>query len=185
MVLDLIVIAVGVSMDATAVATAHAVRGAGRTDLVTMAGVFGVFQFAMALVGALGGSVMSRHFETVDHWIAFALLVSVGARMIWLVATRRHEDGPVIIVGAQLLMLGIATSIDALAVGVTLPALGLGAWGASLIIGVCTFALSLGGAYIGKRIGERFGSAAEVLGGLLLIALGFKTAVEHTLLSGN
>ncbi len=166
-------------MDATAVAAAYAIRGASRAELITLASVFGVFQFAMALAGALGGAVVTRYFAAVDHWIAFALLAFVGARMIWEARGGVHQDGPAALVGSQLIMLGLATSIDALAVGVTLPALGLGYWQASSTIGVFTFAFSLAGAYAGRRMGERFGTAVEVLGGVLLISLGIRTVVTH------
>lgn len=100
----LILIAIGVSMDATAVAAAYAIRGAGRTDLIKLASIFGLFQFAMALAGALGGAVVTRYFAATDHWIAFGLLAFVGTRMIWGASRGHHEEGPVTLAGAQLIL---------------------------------------------------------------------------------
>ena len=178
--MTLLLIALGVSMDAMAVAGGIALRGAGARDLFKLALTFGVFQFAMSLLGALGGTGITRHFGAFDHWIAFALLGAVGGKMIWEALSHEKDEAAVpVLTAVTLLTLGVATSVDALAVGLTLPTLGLNAWLATGLIGVVTFGLSLGGAWAGKRLGDRFGASFEVLGGVVLVGLGCKTLLEH------
>ncbi|HYC54399.1 MAG TPA: manganese efflux pump MntP family protein [Candidatus Binatia bacterium] len=187
---ELVLIAIGVSMDAAAVAAAFAVRGATSATLLRLSATFGSFQLAMSLAGALGGAVVSRYLGFVDHWIAFALLVLVGGRMIREALENRAggtepaEGARADATWANLSMLGLATSIDALAVGVTLPALGLGAAFASVTIGIFTFALSFAGAWLGRRAGARAGTTVELAGGAILIGLGVTTLIDHALASG-
>jgi putative Mn2+ efflux pump MntP len=170
--LALALIAIAVSMDATAVAAAYALRGASGRDLLKLAATFGAFQFAMALAGALGGAlIVSTPTARYNQWVAAGLLCFVGAKMIREAFGERETPR---VIGWQLLMLGVATSIDALAVGVSLPALGLEAWTASLAIGGVTFCLSLAGAHLGRAIGRRFGTAIEVAGGGVLIVIGLR-----------
>ncbi|WXH30616.1 putative manganese efflux pump MntP [Myxococcus stipitatus] len=180
--MTLLLLALGVAMDATAVSGGMAIRGARPPDIFKLALTFGVFQFGMSLGGALGGKAILTHFAAIDHWIAFGLLVLVGGHMIWEAFSHDEEErasAPVGIRLPMLLTLGVATSIDALAVGVTLPALELGILYSTGLIGVMTFVLSLLGAWAGKRLGERFGTSIEILGGLVLIGIGTKTLVEH------
>jgi len=178
--MTLLLIALGVSMDAMAVAGGIALRGARARDLFKLALTFGAFQFAMSLAGALGGAGITRHFAAVDHWLVFALLGGVGGKMIWEALSHEKDEAPVpVMTAVTLLTLGVATSVDALCVGLTLPTLQLNAWLATGAIGVVTFALSLGGAWAGKRLGDRFGSSLEVLGGVVLLGIGCKTLLEH------
>lgn len=178
--MTLLLVALGVAMDATAVSGCLALRGARPVDIWKIAFTFGLFQFGMALAGALGGQVLTTRLAAVDHWIAFALLTAVGGKMAWDAVA---HDGPRPPVAALTLVtlatLGAATSVDALAVGLTLPALQLGALVSTSLIGLATFVLSLAGAWAGKRLGERFGSRLELLGGLLLVALGCRTVFDH------
>ena len=169
-------------MDVTAVAAAYALKRFRMRDIAKLAVTFGSFQFAMALAGALGGNAANRYLERWDHWIAFALLAWVGGKMIHE-ALEDHCDE----IGKidpslplhTLLVLGVATSIDALAVGATLPTLGLPLLTSATVIGLVSFAMSFFGAWAGRALGERFGSRVEILGGVVLIAIGIWTVAEH------
>ena len=178
----LLLIALSVAMDVTAVAASYALKRFRMRDIAKLAVTFGSFQFVMALAGALGGSAANRYLERWDHWIALALLTWVGVSMI-REALEDHCDE----VGKldprlplhTLLVLGVATSIDALAVGATLPTLGLHLVASAAVIGVVSFGMSFFGAWAGRAIGEKFGSRVEILGGTVLIAIGVWTVVEH------
>ena len=178
--MTLLLIALGVAMDATAVSGGMAIRGARPPDVFKLALTFGLFQFGMALAGALGGRQIEKYFSAIDHWIAFVLLAIVGGKMIWEALSHEEDRRPA---GAMtlpvLVSLGVATSIDALAVGVTLPTLDLAILLSTGLIGVLTFVLSLAGAWAGRRLGDRFGTSIELAGGLVLIGIGVKTLVEH------
>jgi len=177
--MTLLLIALGVAMDATAVSAGLAVRGSRRLDVLKVSLTFGIFQFGMSLTGALGGAAIARRFSAYDHWVAFGLLITVGGKMVWGALASRPGARTKALTLAELLALGVATSIDALAVGVTLPALGLGTWIPAVVIGVSTLALSAGGAWAGRRAGGRFGPSAEILGGLVLMGIGVRTLVQH------
>ena len=179
--MTLALIALGVAMDATAVSAGYALRGLDRTRIVLLALVFGAFQLVMALVGAVGGRRIENLIGRWDHWIALVLLTIVGGRMIHEAFETHEDERPVATLSlAGVLALGIATSIDSLAVGLTLPTIGLPIVRSAVVIGAVTAACSLGGAWLGARIGERFGQRVEVLGGLILIAIGIKVVVDHT-----
>jgi putative Mn2+ efflux pump MntP len=169
-------------MDVTAVAASYALKRFKMRDITKLAVTFGSFQFTMALAGALGGSAANRYLERWDHWIALALLGFVGVSMI-REALEDHCDevdkiDPRLPLNT-LLVLGVATSIDALAVGATLPTLGLPLLASAAVIGFVSFAMSFFGAWAGRAIGENFGSRVEILGGVILIAIGIWTVVEH------
>ena len=177
--MTLLLIALGVAMDAAAVSGSLATRGSSRLDILKVSLTFGIFQFGMSLMGALGGAAITLHFSAYDHWVAFGLLVAVGGKMLWGALAGRRGVQTAALTLAELLALGVATSIDALAVGVTLPALGLGTWIPAAVIGVVTWALSAGGAWVGGRAGGRFGPGVEILGGLVLMGIGVKTLLTH------
>jgi len=180
----LLFIALGVSADAFAVALGKGlhmrrftVRGA-----AVIAVTFGVFQALMPLAGWLLGTAFARYIADVDHWIAFGLLSLIGAKMLWE-AFRGHEDTDEDtdrLRIRELLVLAIATSIDALAVGVTLAFLPVSIGGAVLLIGVTTAVLSFAGVVVGRRVGARFGKPAEIAGGVVLILIGVNIVLEHT-----
>jgi len=142
---------------------------------VRMALFFGGFQAVMPLIGALAGLTLRRYIATYDHWVAFVLLSAVGGKMIWesfkIEAPSRNVDPSNILV---LLTLSLATSIDALAVGVTLSLLVANLVVAAAVIGAVTFLLSYGGVFVGKRFGHFFESRIEAIGGLILVALGLR-----------
>ncbi len=178
--MTLLLIALGVAMDATAVSGGMAIRGARPPDVFKLALTFGLFQFGMSLAGALGGRQIEKYFSAIDHWIAFVLLGFVGGKMIWEALSHEEEREPAGALALPVLVsLGVATSIDALAVGVTLPTLELGILLSTGLIGLMTFVLSMAGAWAGRRLGDRFGASIELLGGLVLIGIGLKTLVEH------
>ena len=146
---------------------------------------FGGFQFLMPLIGYLAGSTFVRYIESVDHWIAFVLLTAIGVNMI----RESHGDAEHLDDSFQpgaMLPLALATSIDALAVGVTFAFLQVEQAeivSAVSFIGVITFVLSAVGVKVGAVFGARFRSRAELAGGLILILMGLKILLEHTVLS--
>ena len=181
--LALLAIAVGVSADAFAVALGKGLHMP-RFDLrhaVAIALTFGGFQAVMPLVGWLLASQFARYITGVDHWVAFGLLLLIGLKMIWE-AVRPGEDTeedsdalPV----RELLVLAVATSIDALAVGISFAFLDVAVGWAVLLIGVCTAVLSFVGVLLGRRVGHRFGAPAEIAGGVILILIGTRVLLDH------
>ncbi|MHC4618728.1 MAG: manganese efflux pump MntP [Planctomycetota bacterium] len=180
--LTIIVIAVGLAMDAFAVSivSGSACKQLRVRHALRMALFFGAFQAFMPLIGALAGLTVKKHIAGWDHWLAFALLTAVGAKMIYesfkIKPEKQGRDPAGLLV---LLALAVATSIDALAVGVTLSLLVTGLFLAVTVIGAVTFILSYLGVYIGKKFGHFFESGIEILGGLILIALGAKILLQH------
>lgn len=144
-----------------------------------MASLFGAAQALMAGAGWVGGAVLGDLWSAWDHWIALLLLCAVGVKMI---KEAFDEDAEREAGGAgfwPLLVLTVATSLDALAVGVSLPALGAAPLVALALIGGVTFLFSAAGAALGRFLGQRFGRLIEVAGGLGLIAIGIRIVVEH------
>jgi len=179
----LFLIAVGVSADAFAVALGKGMhmRRFNLKNAIIIAATFGLFQAAMPLIGWLLGTQFAPYIGAFDHWIAFVLLGLVGAKMLWEAFTS-HEDTAKDydrINVRELLVLAFATSIDALAVGVTLAFIPVSITGAVLLIGVTTLALSFVGVYVGRRVGARFGKPAEIAGGVILILIGTKILIDH------
>lgn len=182
--LELILIAVGLSMDAFAVAVC---KGLNMTRInyrhgFIIALFFGVFQALMPLLGWLLGTQLADYITAIDHWVAFFLLLFIGGKMVLDTFHEGDEedcggDGLDI---KELFILAIATSIDALAVGITfalLPDTNI-ALSVSLI-GVITFALSFLGVIIGNKFGSRFEKKAQLAGGIILILIGLKILLEH------
>lgn len=144
---------------------------------------FGFFQFLMPVLGYLAGTTFSGIIEAYDHWVAFALLGIIGAKMLFEAFGDKDEDEPKTnpLCLKTLLILAIATSIDALAVGVTFATINTPVLISSAIIGVVTFFISLSGVYLGGKCGDIFGNKAEIAGGVILILIGAKILIEHTL----
>ncbi|MHC4913505.1 MAG: manganese efflux pump MntP [Planctomycetota bacterium] len=182
--LTIIIIAVGLAMDAFAVSivTAAGYRQLKISHALRMAFFFGAFQAFMPLIGSLAGLSLKDHVADYDHWVAFTLLTAVGVKMIYesfkIAGAEKDLNTSNIFV---LLVLSVATSIDALAVGITLPLLSVPLAAAVIIIGMVTFALSWLGALLGKKFGYLFESRIEAAGGLVLIALGIKILLQHLL----
>lgn len=185
LLIDLFLIGVGLSMDAFAVAICKGL-GMHRVNWrhsIAIALFFGGFQALMPLIGYFLGSQFASFVEPVDHWIAFALLAFIGGKMLW---DAFHEDDDEQVGGEaekldlkELLMLAVATSIDALAVGISFAFLEVNIWEAITVIGLTTFVLSLAGVCVGNRFGARYERPSTIVGGVVLILIGLKILVEH------
>lgn len=181
--LTLFLVSLGVSADAFAVALGKGLqmRRLCVGDALAIAVTFGVFQALMPLLGWLLGTSLRDYITEIDHWIAFGLLAAIGGKMLWE-AFQADEEGEASDLGlplSELLLLGVATSIDALAVGISLAFLEVSIVGAVVAIGVITFAVSLAGVVIGHRAGVRFRRPAEIAGGLILILIGLRILLTH------
>ncbi len=180
----LIGLALALAMDAFAVALGTGTvlaRLTGR-HLFRLGFHFGLFQALMPVIGWLAGQTVIQWIAAWDHWIAFGLLGLIGSRMIYEACADGEKPGdrdPTR--GLSLVMLSIATSIDALAVGFSLSVIGVSIWLPALVIGLVAGALTVVGMLMGDRIGSRWGSRVEILGGLVLIAIGIKVLAEHLL----
>ncbi len=180
-VLELVILAVGLSMDAFAVAVCKGLA-IGRIQIKHAAIVglwFGGFQALMPLIGYLLGSRFAAYIAAVDHWIAMILLTLIGANMIRESLDRNPEHVNPSLGFRTMLIMAVATSIDALAVGVTFAFLDVRILPAILSIGLITFCLSALGVKIGSIFGTKYKSKAECLGGVILILLGIKILLEH------
>ena len=179
---ELLILAVGVSMDALAVAICKglAIQKLKLRHALIVGAWFGIFQALMPTIGWLLGSAFAELVTAVDHWIAFVLLAIIGGNMIREALSKDEEEccNCSLAFGAML-MLAIATSIDALAVGVTLALLEVNIVAVVLSIGLCTFIISAAGVKIGNVFGMRFKSKAELLGGVVLVLMGIKILLEH------
>lgn len=181
----LLLLACGLAMDAFAVSLSNGLcyQNFRRSQAILSAVTFGVFQAVMPVVGYFAGRFFSRAISSVDHWIAFILLGLIGGHMLAeAIREMRHPEGcpekrPFTL--RILLIQGIATSIDALAVGVSFALIDTNIAAAAAIIGIVTCALCLIGAAIGKRFGAFLGQRAKLLGGAILIAIGLKILIEH------
>ena len=180
---ELFLIGIGLSMDAFAVAIC---KGLGmerinKRDTLLLALFFGGFQALMPLTGYLLGSRFASYIERWDHWIAFVLLAFIGGNMIR--ESRKQEEEEIEHGGSiryrELLTLAVATSIDALAVGVSFAFLGVHIAPAVTLIGCTTFVLTLVGVWVGNLFGSRYKSRAELTGGIILILIGVKILLEH------
>jgi putative Mn2+ efflux pump MntP len=149
--------------------------------VVRMASSFGVFQALMPLLGWLAGNAVHQHIAAADHWIAFALLGFVGGKMIWGAAAGENHaamsSDPTS--GGTLLVLSVATSIDALAVGLSLAMIGSPIAFPAAVIGIVAAVFTATGMLLGRRIGAFWGRRVEALGGLILLGIGLKILVEH------
>ncbi len=181
---EIFLIGVGLSMDAFAVSIGKGLS----TGKATLRGAlsvglwFGGFQALMPLVGYLAGSTFAAYVESFDHWIAFILLAFIGGNMIReaLGPEEHGEEAAKDPFGFRtMLLLAIATSIDALATGVTFSFLDTNIWIAILTIGLTTFCFSVTGLLVGNLVGSRFHKWAEMFGGAVLIGIGLKILVEH------
>ena len=178
--IELLLIAVGLSMDAFAVSVCKGLS-VQRLELKhsTLAGLyFGGFQFLMPVIGFFLGSRFEMAIKSFDHWIAFVLLAMIGANMIkesFSESEKLDDDFGV----RNMLLMAIATSIDALAVGISFACLGVEILPAAGMIGIITFGLSALGIRIGHSFGLKYKARAELAGGLILILIGLKILLEH------
>ncbi|OGN93952.1 MAG: hypothetical protein A2Y88_08455, partial [Chloroflexi bacterium RBG_13_48_10] len=142
---------------------------------------FGLFQGGMTLLGWLAGKTVVTYIAAVDHWVAFVLLAFVGVRMIRGGLKKAGEEPaiPDPSRGLTLVMLSVATSIDALAVGLSLALLDVNVFWSALLIGGVSAALSLVGLLLGNQLGLRFGKVMEILGGIILVGIGLRVVITH------
>ncbi|UZP67129.1 manganese efflux pump MntP family protein [Desulfovibrio mangrovi] len=183
--LELLAIAVALAMDAFAVAIATGVqlKCVDSRQTFRLAWHFGLFQALMPIIGWSLGLTVRSFIESYAHWIAFALLAWIGIRMLKEAFETDTEEAercdPT--KGMSLIMLSVATSIDALAVGLSMSVLGISIWYPAIIIGLVALAFTAAGLHIGRLIGgaARFGQLAEILGGSVLLLIGVKILAEH------
>jgi len=183
---ELFILAVGLSMDAFAVAVCKglAMRRATLKKAALVGLYFGVFQAGMPLLGYLLGSQFAEYITAYDHWIAFGLLAFLGGRMV-LESREQEENGCDIhspeadLRFREMVVLALATSIDALAVGISLAFLQVDILPAVGFIGTVTFLLSMLGVKVGNVFGIKYKSRAELAGGIILICIGIKILIEH------
>jgi putative Mn2+ efflux pump MntP len=174
---EILIIAVGLAMDAFAVSVAAATSGklVGKRATFRLSFHFGLFQGLMPVIGWVAGIKIAHLISAVDHWVAFGLLLIVGARMIisaFSLETESFSNDPSR--GASLMILSVATSIDALAVGLSLAMLQISIWYPAVIIGIITALLSVIGIRAGRYFGEKLGPRMELIGGIILIGIGVK-----------
>lgn len=185
-IVELVLIAVGLSMDAFAVSVC---RGLGMRSLnlrtaAVLALFFGGFQGLMPLIGWALGTQFMWLIEPVDHWVAFVLLAFIGGKMLWEAFHEEDDDGCGCGDASQVdlrefLVLAVATSIDALAAGISFAALSVDIVATVLLIGTITFCLSFVGVVVGHFFGARYERPASVTGGVVLILIGLKVLLEH------
>lgn len=182
-IVNLLIVAFGVSADAFAVSLAQGVKVRQRLhrDALLVAITFGLFQALMPLIGWMLGAQFASFIAPVDHWVVFGILLFIGGQMLWD-ALRGGDDEAAATggIGAKrLIVLALATSIDALAVGLTFAFLEVAILPAVALIGVVTAALTYIGVVLGHRVGTRWQKPAEIIGGLVLIGIGLKVLIEH------
>lgn len=182
--IQILLIALSLAMDAFAVSvsTGIAVPGFGPREAARIGTWCGFFQFAMPLAGWFLGSSVRGYIEAVDHWIAFGLLALIGGGMVREALSGGEEEAVTDLSVRRLFFLALATSIDALAVGITL------AFDSSVnillsaaVIGIVAFLMAMVGGLLGRRLGELFQKRATLLGGLVLVGIGLKILLEHLL----
>lgn len=183
--IELFLIGVGLSMDAFAVSVCKglAMKKVNKKQAVVIGLYFGGFQALMPFLGWLLGIRFQKYIVSVDHWIAFVLLVFIGGKMVVEAVREKGEkeigemDLP--LKHKEMLVLAVATSIDALAVGITFAFLDVPIAEAVIIIGCTTFVLSILGVVVGNYFGSRYKKKAEITGGIILILIGLKILLEH------
>ena len=184
--IELVLLSVGLAMDAFAVAICKglAMSRVNVKQCLVIALFFGGFQAGMPVLGWLLGSTFANKIKMVDHWIAFLLLGYIGVKMIsdgikeWKEETKVEEMDPPLDL-KELLILAVATSIDALAVGITFSFLEVAIATAAAVIGIITFVISAGGVYVGNIFGERYKTKSQITGGVILVILGLRILITH------
>jgi manganese efflux pump family protein len=182
--IEVFILALSLAADAFAISVCAGATGVtrGTRSMIRLSFHFGLFQFLMPILGWMAGLTIETYVETFDHWIAFILLTWVAVRMI---KTTKDEDGPLLkndpSRGRYLVILSVATSIDALAVGISLALVKVSIWYPAFIIGVITGITSFLGILLGKKFSESLGRKAAVAGGILLILIGIRIILTHTM----
>jgi putative Mn2+ efflux pump MntP len=180
----ILAIALGLSFDTFAVSLTYGVIRSGILfrQATRIAAVLAIFQGGLTITGYFLGSIISNELKAVDHWVALGLLSFLGIKMIIEGIKKNREEG-IKDFNSMIVLLTIAlgTSIDAFAVGISFALLNVKIWEAGTLIGAVTFLASMTAIRIGKSAGERLGNKVEIIGGLILIAIGIKIFLEHFL----
>jgi putative Mn2+ efflux pump MntP len=177
----ILLISIALALDCFAVSLAAGIESgdARLRNAVRIALAFGAFQAGMPVIGWIAGRSVLDYISGFDHWVAFLLLSLIGLRMIREGISGDGEEKAIRLDTAALLVLSVATSIDALAVGVSFAFIDAGILVPCLIIGLTTFGISLAGAFLGEALAERAGKLMEILGGVVLIGIGIRILVTH------
>lgn len=180
-ILEIVLVAIGLAMDAFAVSICKglSIKKMSWKKAIIIGGYFGIFQGIMPLIGYLLGTSFESLLTKIDHWISFGLLVFIGINMLKEAFASETENCNDKIDFKTMIILAVATSIDALAVGITFAFLKTNIKVASLIIAVITFIISILGVKIGNKFGDKYERKAETVGGLILILMGIKILLEH------
>jgi len=178
-----ILIALGLAMDAFAVSIAKGIviERRRRKSALLLASFFGGFQMLMPAIGYFAGFSLREAIMGIDHWIAFSLLTFIGSKMIYDSSKKKDEKEEVALKIQSVLTLSIATSIDALMVGLSFAFLQTSVLEPILVIGFVTFSLSLMGFFFGSGLGRVFGNKIKIVGGFILIVIGLRILMEHLL----
>lgn len=182
---SIVLIAFALSMDSFAVSVANGltIKKLNLKKILIIASALAFFQALMPLLGWLLGIGVNDYIKEFDHWIAFVLLSFIGGKMIYEGLTKNENEKETELKILTLFSQSIATSIDALAVGISFACLNLSITTPVAIIGVVTFGVALTGLYLGKFFGKKLGKSVEVIGGIVLIGIGLKILVEHLFFS--
>jgi manganese efflux pump family protein len=176
-------LSLGLAMDAFAVATAASVSlgGVSGRQVFRFAFHFGLFQAMMPILGWLAGRSVASYISSWDHWLAFGLLVGIGGKAIVQAIRADGEEAKAgdPTRGVSLVLLSVATSVDALAVGLSFAVVRVNIWVPAAVIGLITAGLTSLGMLIGSRLGSRFGKRMEIVGGVVLVGIGVKILLSH------
>ncbi|MBN2321079.1 MAG: manganese efflux pump [Acidobacteria bacterium] len=181
---NLLALAVALAMDAFAVAVVAGltIKALTKRHVFRLSFHFGLFQGLMPAIGWAAGFAIHKYIAAFDHWIAFGLLAFIGVKMVWGALSGADETPDTSrdpTSGWSLVILSIATSIDALAVGLSLGVIGSTILAPVLVIGIVAAAFTVAGMFLGRQIGLRWGKRVEVLGGIILLGIGIKIVLEH------
>jgi len=178
--IEVVILAIALSMDAFAVSVGLGAKQKSKTaTLAVMCGLyFGLFQALMPMVGYLGGKSLLGWIASYSSWVAFGLLLLIGAKMIYESFSEGIEEDIAKVTHRIMIVLAVATSIDAMAAGFTLNLFKVNPFLACMIIGITTFFFSFLGVYVGRKSGNRFESKAELFGGVILVLIGLKILID-------
>ena len=179
--IEILLISIGLAMDAFAVSVCKglAMKKMSWKKAIIIGLYFGIFQAVMPVIGYFLGTTFERFITNVDHWVAFILLVGIGINMVKEAFDKESENRNDNVDVKTMLVLSIATSIDALAIGITFACLKIHIVMPVITIGLITFIISVIGVKIGNRFGDKYEKKAEIMGGVILILLGIKILLEH------
>ena len=179
--IEILLISIGLAMDAFAVSICKglSIKKMNWKNAIIIGLYFGIFQAGMPILGYFLGSTFERFITNIDHWIAFSLLTGIGFDMLKEAFSKESENSNDKVDFKTMIILSIATSIDALAVGITFACLKTKIIVPAMTIGIITFLMSVSGVKIGNKFGDKYERKAEIMGGVILILLGIKILLEH------